>query len=283
MNYRHAFHAGSFADVLKHAVLTRVLLHLLEKESAFRVIETHAGADRYDLAGEPAGRSGEWRQGIARLLKNPPGGEAGSLLEPYLALVRAENPAGGLRIYPGSPALARALARPRDRLIFCELQPEERAALTKSVGRDRRAKVIDIDGWTALKAYVPPPERRGLVLVDPPFEDADEFERLATGLAEAHRRWATGIYLLWYPIKDPLETEAFADRVARLGIANILRLELRIGSASADDALSACGLFVVNPPWTLQREMRLLLPALAQALGRDGARAQRIDWIAPKS
>ncbi len=215
--------------MLKHAVLTRVLLHLLEKKSAFRVIETHAGAGRYDLAGEQAGRTGEWRAGIARLLQNPPGGEAGSLLEPYLALVRAENPAGGLRIYPGSP------------------------------------------------------ERRGLVLVDPPFEDAGEFERLAEGLAEAYRRWATGIYLLWYPIKDPMETEAFADRVARLEIPRILRLELRIASAGVDDALSACGLFVVNPPWTLEREMRLLLPALAQALGRDGARVQRIDRIAPES
>ncbi len=283
MNYRHAFHAGSFADVLKHAVLTRVLLHLPEKESAFRVIETHAGAGRYDLAGEQAGRSGEWREGIARLLKYSPGGEAGSLLEPYLAVVRAENPTGGLRIYPGSPALARALARPQDRLIFCELQPQERAALTKNIGRDRRAKVIEIDGWTGLKAYVPPPERRGLVLVDPPFEDAGEFERLAAGLAETYRHWATGIYLLWYPIKDPLETKAFARRLARLGIPKILRLELRIASASADDALSACGLFVVNPPWTLEREMSLMLPALAQALGRDQARAQRIDWIAPES
>jgi 23S rRNA (adenine2030-N6)-methyltransferase len=283
LNYRHAFHAGNFADVLKHAVLARVLVHLAAKETPFRVIETHAGAGRYDLAGDEASRSGEWREGIGKIFERPPGGEAGALLQPYLAVVRAENFAGGLNIYPGSPVLARALLRPQDRMTFCELQPREHALLAASIKGDRRAQAIEIDGWTALRAHVPPPERRGLVLIDPSFEEPGEFERLAAGLAEAHRRWATGIYLLWYPIKNPRGTEAFARRMARLGIAKILRIELTIGSLRPDDPLAGCGLLVVNPPWTLEREMTLILPELARALGRERAGRQRLDWIARMS
>jgi 23S rRNA (adenine2030-N6)-methyltransferase len=280
LNYRHGFHAGNFADVLKHAVLTRVLLHLREKDAPFRVIDTHAGAGRYDLTGEEAARTGEWREGIARLLDNPPAGEAGALLAPYLDAVRAVNGDGKLTAYPGSPALALSLARPQDRLIFCELHPEERKALLALLSADRRAKVSEMDGWTALKAFLPPPERRGLVLIDPPFEQEGEFQRFETGLAEAHRRWATGIYLFWYPIKDIGETEAFARRLARSGIEKILRHELHAAPVRPDQGLSACGLIVVNPPWTLEAEMQILLPAFAQILGRQGLGRFRIEWLA---
>ncbi|MCC6946749.1 MAG: 23S rRNA (adenine(2030)-N(6))-methyltransferase RlmJ [Bradyrhizobiaceae bacterium] len=281
MNYRHAFHAGNFADVLKHAVLVRILTHLRGKDAAFRVIDTHAGAGRYDLASIPATRTGEWREGIGRLLDTPPDGEAGELLAPYLSLVRAENPGGEIKTYPGSPAIALSLTRPQDRLIFCELHPEECNALAHVVGRDRRAKAIEIDGWTALKAYVPPLERRGLVLIDPPFEEEDEFRRLEEGLAEAHRRWATGTYLVWYPIKDQHETDAFARRVARLAIPKILRVELAIRAPQAGETrLLACGLLVVNPPWMLERELSQLMPALARILGVPGAGRHRIDRIA---
>jgi 23S rRNA (adenine2030-N6)-methyltransferase len=203
MNYRHAFHAGSFADVLKHAVLTRALLHLGDKAAAFRVIDTHAGAGRYDLHGAEAKRTGEWQGGIGKLFDDPPGGEAGALLAPYLAVVRAENAAGKLRYYPGSPLIARALCRPQDRMIFCEREPGARKALVARLGRDPRAKISELDGWTGLKALLPPPERRGLVLVDPPFEEPDELARLLAGLAEAHRRFAGGTYLLWYAMKEP--------------------------------------------------------------------------------
>jgi 23S rRNA (adenine2030-N6)-methyltransferase len=269
MNYRHAFHAGSFADVLKHAVLVRALLHLREKQAASRVVETHAGAGRYDLAGE-AERTGEWRNGIGKLFAHPPAGEAATLLEPYLALVRAENPEG-LRYYPGSPLIARALCRPQDRMVFCELEPGERHRLAAALRRDRRATISELDGWIALKALLPPRERRGLVLVDPPFEEEDEFERMLAGLAEAHARFATGTYLLWYAIKDPREVESFCRRLARLGIPKILRIELAIGPVRADAALAACGLIAVNPPWTLEPEMKVLLPALVGLLGRAGS------------
>ena len=280
MNYRHAFHAGNFADVFKHALLARVLSHLREKDAAFRVLDTHAGAGRYDLSGGEAERTAEWRDGIGKLLAHPPAGEAGALLEPYLSLVRADNVSGEIQPYPGSPAITAALARPQDRMIFFELHPEDRATLTAAFARDRRTKVVEIDGWTALKAYLPPPERRGLVLIDPSFEEPGEFQRFEEGLAEAHRRWATGIYLFWYPLKDARETEAFARRVARMGIAKILRAELTVAPIDFGAGLSACGMLVANPPWKLERELSLILPALARTLGRNGDGRYRLDWLA---
>ena len=277
MNYRHAFHAGSFADVLKHAVLTRALLHLREKPAAFRVIDTHAGAGRYDLRGPEAARTGEWQGGIGKLFGEPMAGDAAALLEPYLALVRAEN-GDALRYYPGSPRIAQALCRPQDRMIFCEREPAARKALAVALGRDPRAKISELDGWTGLKALLPPPERRGLVLVDPPFEEPDELERMTAGLAEAHRRFGNGTYLLWYAIKEPREVERFCRRVARLGISKILRLELSITAPQPDAPLAGCGLIAINPPWTLEGEMRILLPALVARLGRAGG-GFRVDRL----
>jgi 23S rRNA (adenine2030-N6)-methyltransferase len=280
LNYRHAFHAGSFADVLKHVVLVRTILHLLKKDTPFRVIETHAGAGRYDLSGDKAARTGEWRGGIGRLTERPLTGEAAALIEPYLSLVRAANSGEPLKIYPGSPLIARTLLRPQDRMIFCELQPEERAALVKNTGRDRRAKVVAIDGWAALKAYVPPKERRGLVLIDPPFEAADEFARLEAGLKEAQSRWATGILLAWYPIKEPRETQAFARRLSRSGIAKILRIELAVAAHRPDERLAGCGMIAINPPWTLEREMSVVLPQLAKVLARQDSGNYRVGLLA---
>jgi 23S rRNA (adenine2030-N6)-methyltransferase len=282
MNYRHAFHAGNFADVVKHAVLARVVAHLREKESAFRIIDTHAGSGLTRLSGPEASRTGEWRQGIGRLLAAPFDPEIRALLAPYLDAVAHYNPDGRLVAYPGSPLLALSWLRPQDRLIACELVPAAAAALTRSLGADRRAKVIAIDGWTALAAYVPPRERRGVVLVDPPFEAAGEFGRLVDHLAGAHRKWATGIYLLWYPIKNVAEIECFARQVAKLGVPKILRAEVTI-AAGADKSLIGSGLLLVNPPWKLETELKSLLPALAEALRRDREGGVRLDWLATES
>ncbi len=199
MNYRHAFHAGNFADVLKHAVLVRMLVHLRTKPAAFRVIDTHAGAGLYDLAGPEASRSLEWRNGIERLLAASLGTAARGLLAPYLDIVARLNPAGALRIYPGSPAIVQALLRSQDRLMACETEPNAAAALARNLAADRRSKFVAIDGWTALNAFIPPKERRGLVLVDPPYEDAGEFRRLAQSLEAAHRKWSSGSYLALVP------------------------------------------------------------------------------------
>jgi 23S rRNA (adenine2030-N6)-methyltransferase len=279
LNYAHEFHAGSFADVHKHAVLCRVLWHLREKPAAFRVIDTHAGAGLYDLAGSEAERSGEWRQGIARLMAAAAPEPAAKLLAPYLEAVRGFNPSGALTKYPGSPALVRALLRPQDRLIACELEARAAAALARNL-RDRRVKTLHIDGWTALAAYVPPKERRGLVLIDPPFEQESDFARLPQALAEAQRKWATGIYMLWYPIKTRGEPDRLARRLARLGIAKILRAELTVAPLADPSRLNGSGLIVVNPPWRLAQELSALLPALAELLGRGNAGRFRLDWLA---
>lgn len=279
MNYRHAFHAGGPADVIKHAVLARILVHLCEKPAAFRVIDTHAGAGLYDLRGPEANRSLESRDGIQRLLATPLDDAPQALLAPYLDVVAGLNSGGGLAVYPGSPALARAFLRPQDRLVACELEPNAAAALAHNLGRDRRIKTIAIDGWVALNAYVPPPERRGVVLVDPPFEQRDDFERLARALEVAHRKWATGIFLLWYPIKGRHEPDVLARRLRRSTIPKVLRAELDFGASSTPGRLAGSGLIVVNPPWVLQSELSVLLPALAKAL-TDGSGAYRIDWLA---
>jgi 23S rRNA (adenine2030-N6)-methyltransferase len=280
MNYRHAYHAGNFADVVKHAVLCRVLTHLRGKPRAFRVIDTHAGAGVYDLRSVEAGKTLEWRDGIGRLIGAELEAGVCALLAPYLDAVAALNPSGALAVYPGSPALVRALLRSQDRLIACELEPQAAAALSRELSGDARAKAIAIDGWTALTAYVPPKERRGLVLIDPPFEQGEEFSRLVQGLAAAHRKWPTGHYLVWYPIKDTNDVAAFVRKLARSGIAKMLRVELIAASSAAETGLRGSGLIVVNPPWTLHDELNVLLPALARVFSRGATCKTTNQWIA---
>lgn len=290
MNYRHAFHAGNFADVVKHVVLARILAYLGHKDAAYRVIDTHAGAGLYDLTGDEARRTGEWEGGIGAVLRARFTPAVTELLAPWLDAVRAVNPpaaddaalAAALSRYPGSPLIAQALTRPQDRLLLCETQPGVRAALEESVGRDARAKVLATDGWQALSAYVPPKERRGVVLVDPPFEEPGEFHRLAQGLAEAHRRWAGGIYLLWYPIKDVRAVDAFRREIERAGIPKTLNIQFDLRAVRQADTMTGCGLIVVNPPFTLAEELRSVLGALAPVLATDGAGRVRVGWLTPE-
>jgi 23S rRNA (adenine2030-N6)-methyltransferase len=278
MNYRHAFHAGNFADVVKHAVLARILIHLREKPQAFRVVDTHAGAGLYDLAGPDASRTGEWRAGIGRLIGASLVPPVQTLLAPYLDVVAKLNPGGELRHYPGSPLMALSLMRPQDRLIACELEPGAAAALRSSLQMDKRAKAIAIDGFTALNAYVPPKERRGLVLIDPPFEQTNEFERLGQSLIDACRKWATGIYVAWYPRKDLAAVNALINQIKRSGIAKALRAELDVGSDTT--RLTGTGLLIVNPPWRLDDELQLLLPALADVLAQEQRPKIHIEALA---
>src|SRR6202045_39379 len=233
MNYRHAFHAGGFADVIKHIVLVRILSYLQDKPAAFRVIDTHAGAGVYDLAGDEARRGGEWLTGIARIMQARFSEPTAALLKPYLDIVRAFNPQRELTAYPGSPLIARALLRPQDRLTACEVEPKARKLLIGALRRDAQARVVDLDGWMALPAFVPPNERRGLVLIDPPFEAKDEFERMADGFSEAFAKWPTGSYLLWYPVKSRRITDGMARHVAGVVAAGkpagkCLRLEFSV-------------------------------------------------------
>jgi 23S rRNA (adenine2030-N6)-methyltransferase len=282
MNYQHAFHAGNFADVHKHIVLTRVLDYLRQKPTAFRVVDTHAGAGRYDLVGPQAARSGEWRDGIGRLFAMPRSGAAGTdstqaLIAPYLDIVAALNPGKTLRHYPGSPLIVRALLRRQDRLIACELEPSAAASLKAVLHGDARAKALAIDGWAALFANIPPKERRGLIMIDPPYEESVEFARLFDTLAQAHRKWPSGLYLLWYPIKAREAPDALARRLRRLSVPKILRCEFTIAPPRADGALAGSGLIIVNPPFPLERELRVILPALTRLLAPMGA--YRLDWL----
>ncbi|MEA2991801.1 MAG: rRNA (adenine2030-N6)-methyltransferase [Alphaproteobacteria bacterium] len=281
MNYRHEFHAGNFADVVKHVTLSRIVAHLRAKPGAFRVIDTHAGTGLYDLTGPQASRTNEWRDGIARLLAADLAAEVRELLAPYLDAVAAYNPPGALTRYPGSPMLVRAWLRPADRLIACELEPAAAAALAANL-TGRRAKALTMDGWTAASAYVPPKERRGLVLIDPPFEAADDFTRLAAALSEAWRKWATGIYLLWYPIKDRSGPDGLAKRLAKLRIGKILRAEVLVTRPTDPSRLNGCGLIIVNPPWKLEAELAVLLPALVACL-QQGSGSFRLEWLARES
>src|SRR3954452_18757177 len=239
MNYRHAFHAGSFADVIKHIVLARIITYLQDKPGAFRIIDTHAGAGLYDLESDEARRGGEWLTGIARLMQARLSNDAMALTKPYLDIVRAFNP-GELKAYPGSPLIARALMRPQDRLVACELEPKARKTLIGVLRHDEQARVVDLDGWMALPAFVPPKERRGLVLIDPPFEAKDEFEKLAEAFSTAFTKWPTGIYVIWYPAKSRRATDALVQSVARLAAAakppgKCLRLEFSV-APQADGA-----------------------------------------------
>lgn len=267
MNYRHAFHAGNFADVHKHAVLAWILTYLRGKPAPFRVIDTHAGQGRYDLFSRDARRSGEWRDGIGLVWKLCAERRAPQeFLAPYLNVLSQFNPGGELRIYPGSPLICATLLRPQDRLIACELEPRSASMLAAALRGERRAKVVAIDGWTALGAYVPPKERRGLVLVDPPFEDANEFHRLSDRLVAAYRKWPGGIYMAWYPIKDRKQPDALARQVRRFAGAKMLRSEVILREPRRHGGLLGSGLLLINPPFTLEPQLNVFLPVLGEWL-----------------
>ena len=284
MNYRHAYHAGNFADVLKHVVLALALKALGGKPKPLRVIDTHAGAGTYRLDGDEAQRTGEWQGGIGRLLgpsASPLPSEMAALLMPYLDAVRAANPIGRLETYPGSPALALALLRPGDRLIANELHPDDATSLRRSLRGDPRAKVMSRDGWQALRALLPPKERRGLVLVDPPFEAAGELDRLVDGLSEGVRRFATGTYLLWLPLKEPRQVARFRGALAGLRLERLLWLELRTESIDATDRLVSAALVVLNPPFGLEAQLSRLLPFLAERLATGSGAGWKLGPVKP--
>lgn len=280
MNYRHVFHAGNFADVVKHTILTRILAYLMRKDASFRVIDTHAGVGLYDLHGEQAEKTGEWVEGIGRLMGRDLPAPAAALLQPYLDAVRAQNPDGELRFYPGSPLITRHMLREQDRLMALELHPVDVEALRENFAGDIQVRVTHLDGWAALGTHLPPKEKRGLVLIDPPFEERNEFERMAQSLVKAHKRWPGGVYALWYPIKDLREVEGFVTALKASGIPKILRLELTIRPASTPPRMHGTGMIVVNPPFVLEEEMEVLLPVLADVLSDEGRGRWKIDWIA---
>lgn len=256
MNYRHAFHAGNFGDCLKHALLVWLIRALQRKPGGMLVLDTHAGIGRYDLAAGPAARTGEFLSGIVRLLENPP-----APLADYVGLV------GELGLYPGSPVLARALLRPQDRLVCCELHPEDYVVLRRVLAGDKRVAVHRRDAWEAVKGLLPPPERRGLILIDPPYEAPDEFASLASGLVMAHARFKSGVFAAWYPIKHRAPVRAFHTALRESGIPDIVAAELCLCEPLDAARLNGCGLLVVNPPFRFEAEAPPILAALLERLG----------------
>lgn len=258
MNYRHAFHAGNFADCMKHAVLVWLLRALQRKPAPLFVLDTHAGIDHYDLENGPAMRTGEWRNGIARLLDEPP-----SPLAQYVALVRS------IGLYPGSPALISALLRSDDRLACCELHSDDIMELRRHFGHDRQVAVHHRDAWEALRALLPPRERRGLILIDPPFEDRQEFVELANGLVAGHTRFRTGVFAAWYPIKHRTPVRDFHMRMQASGVRDMVAVELLLRKPLDPARLNGCGMLLINPPYGFQQELPSMFDALLRRLGND--------------
>jgi 23S rRNA (adenine2030-N6)-methyltransferase len=277
MNYRHAYHAGNFADVLKHVGLVAVLLHLRKKDTPFAVIDCHGGRGLYDLSGEEAKKTGEAEAGIGRLLQihSVPAG-----LQPYIELVRAFGP----QLYPGSPLIAAKLLREKDRLVAIEKHPDEHAALVRALGPERRARIISGDYIGELPKLLPPTERRGVILIDPPYEENDEFAAATRALIAGHRRFANGIFLFWYPAKEKASVDASAGELLTAGIKSLLKIELDVGrnvSADAGDRrLSATGLLVVNPPFGFAETMREVVLFLQQFMAQGAHTSGSVDVLA---
>lgn len=289
MNYRHQFHAGNFADVMKHVLLVQLVRALQGKEKGFLYLDTHAGRGRYDLeaaaTGDARARRPEWPDGVGRLWTAGGGPPA---LGEYLALVRAfDRRSGNLeavpRFYPGSPWIARQLARPQDRLALCEMHPAEFAALRAAVGAAPRVSLHQMDGYVALRAMLPPPERRALVLIDPPFEEQDEFARLTRALQDALARLPGGVFAIWYPLTGRARVDEFLAGLRAIKPPSTLAAELAIAGEAAEPRLRGCGLVVINPPWQFDRVAGPVLAHLSAALAQAPGGGMRIEWIVPEA
>jgi 23S rRNA (adenine2030-N6)-methyltransferase len=277
--YRHHFHAGNFADVFKHALLARLLVALAKKDKPFCYVDTHAGAGRYDLAHPWARKNQEFRDGIERLWGRA---DVSELFGPFMEAVRAENLDRGLRFYPGSPRIAWRLLRAGDRMVLAELNKTDCAELQQLFARDKQVSVLLMDGYHALKAQLPPHERRGLVFIDSSFDRAGEFARVVDALATAHRRWATGVYAIWYPLMTPPAMRGFERDAIATGVHKILQIELAVRPATWTLSLRGCGMLIVNPPFGFDGEARSMTDWLWRALSTAREGGHRVRWLVPE-
>ncbi len=274
LSYRHSFHAGNFADVIKHIVLVEILQHLCRKDAPFDYIDTHAGAGLFDLASEPANKLQEFKGGIAKL--SPPEWPE---LAAYFALLKGYNSPGKLEHYPGSPLIAQHFLRAKDRAWLFELHPADFVILDNSIAGDRRIKAVQEDGFNGLLRLVPPVSRRALVLMDPAFEVKDDYLQVVVSCTRAWKKFATGIYAIWYPVVDRERSDELESRFVNSGMRNIQRFELGLTADTDARGLTAAGMIVINPPWTLMDRMTALLPRLVAALGRDDGAFFRADTL----
>ncbi|MGC9458572.1 23S rRNA (adenine(2030)-N(6))-methyltransferase RlmJ [Vibrio genomosp. F10] len=278
LSYRHSFHAGNHADVVKHIVQSLILNALQQKEKPFVYHDTHSGVGRYDLTHEWSEKTSEYKQGIARLWaqENIP-----EDIQSYLDAIKQLNDSDTLRYYPGSPCVARAHLRPQDRMVLTELHPSDYPLLEQEFHRDRQVRIYKEDGFQRLKGSLPPKERRGLVLIDPPYELAKEYRDVVTAIAQSHKRWATGIYAIWYPVVNRCDIEDMIEGLEGLGIRNILQIELGVSPDTNERGMTASGMIVINPPWKLESQMKEILPFLKEAIAPATGHV-KVDWIVPE-
>ncbi|MBC5852833.1 23S rRNA (adenine(2030)-N(6))-methyltransferase RlmJ [Vibrio metschnikovii] len=278
LSYRHSFHAGNHADVLKHIVQSLILNALQQKETPFVYHDTHSGVGRYDLTHEWSEKTGEYKQGIGRLWQQA---DTPVEIDSYLGAVKALNQGDELRYYPGSPRIAHAHLRAQDRMVLSELHPSDYPLLEQEFSRDRQVAIYKQDGFARLKASLPPKERRGLVLIDPPYELAKEYRDVVQAIAQSHKRWSTGIYAIWYPVVNRCDIEDMLDGLANLGIRKILQIELGVAPDTNQRGMTASGMIVINPPWKLESEMQTILPFLKQAIAPATGHF-KVEWVVPE-
>ena len=278
LGYRHGFHAGNFADVFKHVLLIQLITALRVKDKPFRVIDTHAGAGRYDLTAPAAQKNHEFSDGIGRLW-----GQSGlsPALRYYLEQVQTFNPDGQLRWYPGSPRIARNLLRPNDRLALTELHPDEFPRLKAEFRGDRSVVIQHTDGYAALPSLLPPPERRGLVLLDPAYEFKGEFDRLIEAIGLIQRRWASAIIAIWYPLPEHALSARFQRVLSTTDLCGVLCAELRLYTDQGPPGLQGCGMIIINPPWRFDETLQPLLPELLGHLKVNEYGRTRLEWLTP--
>ncbi|KAB0872040.1 23S rRNA (adenine(2030)-N(6))-methyltransferase RlmJ [Cronobacter sakazakii] len=279
LSYRHSFHAGNHADVLKHTVQSLIIESLKEKEKPFLYLDTHAGAGRYLLSGEHAERTGEYLEGIARIWQRD---DLPAELAPYISAVSHLNRSGQLRYYPGSPLIARQLLRPQDSLQLTELHPSDFPLLRGEFQKDERARVERADGYQQLKSKLPPASRRGLILIDPPYEIKTDYQAVVQGISEGYKRFATGVYALWYPVVLRNQIKRMMNDLEATGIRRILQIELAVRPDSDQRGMTASGMIVINPPWKLEQQMATLLPWLHKALVPAGTGHTTLKWVVPE-
>lgn len=278
LSYRHSFHAGNHADVLKHIVQSLILNSLQQKEKPFVYHDTHSGVGRYDLTHEWSEKTGEYKQGIARVWQQD---NIPAELDSYLDAIRQLNQGETLRYYPGSPRVARAHLREQDRMVLTELHPSDYPLLEQEFHRDRQVSIYKEDGFARLKASLPPQERRGLVLIDPPYELAKEYRDVVRAIAQSYKRWATGIYAIWYPVVNRCDIDDMLEGLQGLEIRKILQIELGVAPDTNERGMTASGMIVINPPWTLESQMQTILPFLKQAIA-PATEHYKVEWVVPE-
>ena len=269
LSYRHSYHAGNHADVLKHIVLTLCINALKEKEKPFLYLDTHSGAGRYLLQSEHSEKTGEYLSGINLIWQQS---ETPELLNTYLSVIKRYNPFDNLKYYLGSPLIAKQLLREQDKINLTELHPTDYPLLRQEFSKDKRARVLREDGFSQLKSKLPPESRRGIVLIDPSYEIKDDYQKIPKALLEAYKRFATGIYLIWYPVVSRTQTQKMIDEIVNLGIKKIFQFEFAIKPDNNQKGMTASGMIVINPPWKLQQQMQTIMPWLKNTLdtGKTG-------------